>query len=336
MEDNNNKESFYSANFQTLPFPPPPPPSRFANMKLPAFWADALVAWFVTVDAQFQLRQITSQSEQFFHVTAAVYKSSLKKVILLVTVPYPVQQYNILKEALLASHMTDFQRVELLMTVEPLGGRKPSELLANMLELCPPTQHNSIFFAVLFLPCLPREIHVLFTHEDHTDLRRLASHTDCLVAFGGGCQNGDVTVTLEDTVESTVVAIRGKNPFQHKQKQQGSRSSHLRYRRDHRAASRTRRSHLPTCRDSPRGCVSTTGYMERKPTPASPPAQGRETAGSRFCILPFSLQQPPSWPLLKSANGQRIPCWGKRRLTVQFGGCRYSWMFILAASTFTS
>ena len=45
-----------------------------------------------------------------------------------------MQPYNRLKEALLASHqLTDFQRVELLLAVEPLSSRKPSELLADML-----------------------------------------------------------------------------------------------------------------------------------------------------------------------------------------------------------
>ena len=54
-----------------------------------------------------------------------------------------------------------------------------------MLELCLVSQHNNIFFVVLFLQRLPREIRVLLTHEDHPDLRRLAAHADSLVVFGG-------------------------------------------------------------------------------------------------------------------------------------------------------
>ena len=107
------------------------------------------------------------------------------------TPPDPVQPYTVLKEDLLVSHhMTDFQRVyvELLLLVEPLGGRKPSELLADMLELYRPSQHNNIFFAALFLQGLPWKMRVLLTHEAHIDLRHLATHTDCLVAFCGGQQ----------------------------------------------------------------------------------------------------------------------------------------------------
>ena len=69
--------------------------------------------------------------------------------------------------------------------MEPLGGRKPSELLADMWELCPANQHENIFFAMLFLQRLPRDIRVMLTHEDHGDLRRLAGKAEQLVAFGG-------------------------------------------------------------------------------------------------------------------------------------------------------
>ena len=129
--------SFYSVNLPPN-YPPPLPPSMAANLKLPAFWADAPMAWFAAREAQFQLRRVSSQSEKFCHVTAALDKLYLKKVVHLVITPHPVLPHNKLKEALLASHqLTDFKRVELLLAVEPLGGRKPSELLPGL-----PTGHR--------------------------------------------------------------------------------------------------------------------------------------------------------------------------------------------------
>jgi len=56
--------------------------------------------------------------------------------------------------------------------------------------------------------------------------------------------------------------------------------------------------------------------------------------GSTFSIMPFSSNSPPTGPLLRSANGHKILCWGKRRLTICFGGRRYSWTFLLAAVDF--
>ena len=56
--------------------------------------------------------------------------------------------------------------------------------------------------------------------------------------------------------------------------------------------------------------------------------------GSSYSILPFKSQLPPSGPLLKTANGQKISCWGERQHTIAFGGRRYTWSFLLAAVDF--
>ena len=200
-------------------YPPPLPPSMAANLKLPAFWADAPMAWFAAREAQFQLRRVSSQSEKFCHVTAALDKLYLKKVVHLVITPHPVLPHNKLKEALLASHqLTDFKRVELLLAVEPLGGRKPSELLADMWELCPLDQHNNIFFAALFLQCLPRDIRVLLTHEDHSKLRLLVQKADQLVALGS--KHDTVTAAVDTTQEDLVAAIPGRNKQQQQAEQE--------------------------------------------------------------------------------------------------------------------
>ena len=80
-----------------------------SNLKLPAFWADAPVAWFAAAEAQFQLGHGASQSEKFCHITAAPDKLSLKKVVHSVISPHPQLPYNKLKEALLASHQQPVQ-----------------------------------------------------------------------------------------------------------------------------------------------------------------------------------------------------------------------------------
>ena len=95
--------------------------------------------------------------------------------------------------------------------MEPLGGRKPSELLADMWELCPANQHENIFFAMLFLQRLPRDIRVLLTHEDHGDLRRLAAKADQLVAFGGRTDTVATATADTDSQDSLVAALPGKN-----------------------------------------------------------------------------------------------------------------------------
>ena len=211
-DDEDDTASFYSAESPPS-YPPPPPPHHhqysMVHLKLPVFWADAPVAWFAAVEAQFQLRRVWSEDERFCNVTAALDKMTLKKVVHLVVTPDIRQPYTKLKEALLASHqLTDLQRVELILAMEPLGSRKPSELLADMWEVYPANEHNSKFFAALFLQRLPSHIRVLLTHKNHADLRLLAAKADRLVAFGG--HSSTVAAAVETPQEDLIAAIPAK------------------------------------------------------------------------------------------------------------------------------
>ena len=192
--------------------PPPPPPISTAAMavKLPAFWPDAPVAWFAAAEAQFTLRRLTSQVDKFCLLTSALDKDSLKKVIHLVTAPSQDTPYTDLKEALLISHhLTDFQKVEMLLAMDSLGGRKPSQMLADMLEVCPAGQQNNIIFVGLFLQRLPRELRILLSHENHADVRALAAKADTHMAYNGR-QSHDVVAAVPEEVE-IVAAIGTKN-----------------------------------------------------------------------------------------------------------------------------
>ena len=86
-DDDNDSASFYSAASPPR-FPPPPPPQyNMSHLNLPVFWADAPVAWFAAVEAQFKLRQVWSEDERFCNITAASDKMTLKKVVHLVVTP---------------------------------------------------------------------------------------------------------------------------------------------------------------------------------------------------------------------------------------------------------
>ena len=80
-----------------------------------------------------------------------------------------------------------------------------------MWELCPANQHENIFFAMLFLQRLPRDIRVLLNHEDQGDLRRLAVKADQLVAFGGRTDTVTAATAAADSQDSLVAALPGKN-----------------------------------------------------------------------------------------------------------------------------
>jgi hypothetical protein len=64
--------------------------------------------------------------------------------------------YDTLKSRLLETHtLSDHEKLEILYKSEPLGGRKPSQMLASMLAYCPVGMEHTIMFQFLFLQRLP-------------------------------------------------------------------------------------------------------------------------------------------------------------------------------------
>jgi hypothetical protein len=50
--------------------------------------------------------------------------------------------------------------------------------------------------------------------------------------------------------------------------------------------------------------------------------------GSSFSIIPHRSALPTRGPVLRSANGSRIRCWGYRQRAIAFGGRTYQWKFL--------
>ncbi len=115
---------------------------------------------------------------------AALSKEAVSLVLDIFENPPGHHPYTALKERLLESHqLNDYQRVSLLFRMEPLGGRKPSELLAAMLELCPRGRETSIFFTHLFLERLPAELRIMLGEDDNQNPRDIAKKADSLWAL---------------------------------------------------------------------------------------------------------------------------------------------------------
>jgi hypothetical protein len=160
------------------------PPMAGGNLRLPEFWPENPRDWFAMAEAQFMLRRVTSGVDRYWHVLTTLPRSSCRLISHLVEDVPSKESYTVLKEALMQAHqLSDYQHVELLSKVELLGSRKPSDLLAAMIELCPRQHLDSPFFLYFFLQRLPREIRVLLAEEDPKDVRQIAEKADCLVAL---------------------------------------------------------------------------------------------------------------------------------------------------------
>jgi hypothetical protein len=208
--------------------------SHSVNLRLTEFWCDAPHAWFKATEALFRLRGITDDAVKYSLLLTALPRDAFRAISHLIGDGDEVEDnaYATLKAALISSHvLSNYQRVEMLSKVEPLGGRRPSELLTTMLELCPKGEETSSFFCYFFLQRLPREIRVLLAEEDPSNMRAIADKADKLVALHSPQGHDIVAAAAADTgsdeEEATAAAAvkysqRGSKKFS-KKKQQSSR-----------------------------------------------------------------------------------------------------------------
>ena len=103
--------------------------------------------WFAQAEGNFELYGETSSRRKFFRVLNALPEDITRQVADLIEQVPDDNPYELLKGRLLgAAKVSNFQRAEKLMALPALGDRKPSDLLATMLEVCPRGWEKENFF----------------------------------------------------------------------------------------------------------------------------------------------------------------------------------------------
>jgi hypothetical protein len=92
----------------------------------------------MVAEAQFIIRGVTDPLDKFYVVLTALSEANMDRVKHVVEAEPDQHSYQNLKDGLLASHvMSDYQKIDKLVSMEPLNGRKPSDLLVEMERLKP-------------------------------------------------------------------------------------------------------------------------------------------------------------------------------------------------------
>jgi hypothetical protein len=195
------------------------------SVRLPRFWSNSPAAWFRTADAQFALRRVTDPLEKYYLVLDALSEANVDLVRHIVEEEPDATSFQRIRDGLVAAHvLTDYQRIDRLVALEPLNGRKPSEMLAEMNKLKP--ADNEQYFAYFFLQRLPREVRILLSQEPVADMRGLAAKADALMALHVPQQHEVAAVVPPEAEDGTVAAAArssGKKAAQRKKKQQHRR-----------------------------------------------------------------------------------------------------------------
>ena len=106
------------------------------TLKLPTFWTTCPLAWFAQTEAQFSLRNISSDDTKYYYVVAALDANTAMRALSIISSPPAEQKYELLKSFLTSAFgLSEPQRANALLDLTGLGDRKPSELMDSMLTL---------------------------------------------------------------------------------------------------------------------------------------------------------------------------------------------------------
>jgi hypothetical protein len=153
-----------------------PPPRHQSLIKLPAFWSKDPTSWFCLVEGQFMLRNVANPIACYYYVFSSLSQDMVCLVRHLLYEETGPDSYANLRTSLLASHsLFNYQKMERMMRLSPMGDRKPSVMLAEMLEYSPAGESTTAVFAYFLLQQLLREICVLLSEDDPTDVDK-ANH----------------------------------------------------------------------------------------------------------------------------------------------------------------
>lgn len=106
------------------------------ELKMQQFYENDPELWFVTIEAQFEARKITSDKTKYNSVVMNLNYKAASQVKSTLQTEYKDGKYKELKDALIeAFSATSTQRIKQLISNEQLGDQKPSQLLDKMRQL---------------------------------------------------------------------------------------------------------------------------------------------------------------------------------------------------------
>ncbi|CAB0043295.1 unnamed protein product, partial [Trichogramma brassicae] len=161
-----------------------PAVNAVGNCRLPAFWRSDPDLWFLQVEAQFNIHQVTSDSTRFNMILTVLDPETISEVSDIIRAPPAQDRYTTLKDAIVArlTDSPDTQLHKLLGTIE-LGDKKPSQLLLQMRTLAGARASNDIL-RVRWLDLLPDSTRRLLTIIKNQTIDELAAVADELHAVG--------------------------------------------------------------------------------------------------------------------------------------------------------
>lgn len=185
------------------------------GLKFPPFFRGNPEAWFRMLDAQFSLRNITSEVTRFNHLICQLPEDVASVLLTADTQP----SYTEMKAAVLQMLQKSQQdKINELLDVADLGGDKPSVFIKRLnakMSQCGLHQNPDMIKATL-LRCLPPELRVQLSGFQDQSPEHLASIADSMLAIhqSSGARIGAVQKEFPTRYQSQSSSVAPFRPGQ--------------------------------------------------------------------------------------------------------------------------
>lgn len=148
------------------------------GVKVPPFWAHKPSLWFINLEAQFTLANITADGTRYAHLISCLDSKYAAEVEDVITNPPATGKYDKLKgEIIRRLSSSQEQRVRQLLSQEEVGDRKPSQFLRHLRSLAG-TELNDEFLRSLWANRLPPYIQAIIATQNKLALDEVAQLAD--------------------------------------------------------------------------------------------------------------------------------------------------------------
>lgn len=155
------------------------------SIKIGPFWKRDPELWFMQLEAQFTLSNVTVDTTKYNHLLAKLDADVLECCTDVIRNPPTTDKYKTVKARIIREYTSSAEdRIQQLLRGTELGDRKPSQLLRDMKRLAGGIVTDDALLKTLWLQRLPETTQaVLKVTEDTTDVDTLAEQADKLACI---------------------------------------------------------------------------------------------------------------------------------------------------------
>ncbi|XP_062889690.1 uncharacterized protein LOC134338085 [Mobula hypostoma] len=301
------------------------------SLKLPSFWTLRPHLWFEQAEAQFHIRQITSESARYYYVLSSLDQETAAQVEEFIQSPPEDGKYTAFKALLIRTFgLSRRERARRLMHLDGLGDRPPSALMNKMLALAE-GHKPCLMFEQAFLEQLPEDICLLLSDADFSNPREVAARADVLwnARKERGASVAQITKPRAQRQTRPGPAAEPTKPGD------GSEEPNEQWCFYHQRWGTEARRCRPPCkfpgnaRAQPPLMATVAGHQDRL-LYVWDKQSGRRflvDTGAEISVLPptsYDTRNREPGPTLRAANGSTIRTYGTRTVRLQFSSSRFT------------